>query len=181
MKKLIAIIAVVALAAPLYAAEVTVTASDAGDGKLQIGITSTGPSDPNVPIGISFVVSLSDGANIGVDPNVAVLSTDPTYNVYIDAAFELGSSWTLGASHPLAHTDQAGFPDPNASSFSVSMGRLDPAPHSALNIPNLLTIQLLQGAGAEAECGSTSFNVTIQDDTLRGGNVGAGGKVLDTF
>ena len=129
----------------------------------------------NVPIGISFVVTVGDGVTID-GLGGAVLAADPTYNVLIDAANVMGGSYSIGDGHPLANPNAAGCAAVNASTFSISAGRLAPKPYAAIDI-ELVALQL---ASTGDNCGSTSMVMLIQDDHLRGGNVGAGGKVLDT-
>lgn len=171
MKKLIAIIAVVALAAPLYGATVDITALDAASGRLQIGMRA-GPGDPNTPIGISFRVSLSDGANIGPNPDPDV---DDAYPVYIDAAHTIGSTYTFEpkTGSPLADIDGPGLADPNSSDFSVVVGRLDDPADRAAGFDNaeLVTIQLFAGT-------SDTTTVTITADALRGTIIGLGSAVV---
>ena len=168
MKKLVALVAIVILASPLYGQQVTLTGSDEGGGVLGIRIKA-GPGDPNVPVGISFIVNLTNSANIG-DPNTAASELHPDYDVAIDAAYEIGTGYNPGQGTPMANPNGPGYPQSGVSTFAVSMGRLDPAPHDSLDSnPILLEIQLF---------GDGSTDVDFTTDTLRGGFVGTGSAIV---
>ena len=173
MKKLVAFVAIIALSAPLYAADVTIEAVDLGGSVLGLYLT-TGPSDPNVPIGISFRVALSGGATIDGSAVAATSATgaiSATYNIHLDAAYQItvveAGTYAEGDGHPLADVDGPGYSADNAAVFSYSSGRLDAGPHTGFS-GQLVAIQLV---------GSTT-SVTLSNDALRGGVIGQESAVV---
>lgn len=166
MKRLMAIMVLV-VAVPAMAA-VNFTATDAGNGKLQIAYTTT---DGDLPRGVAMRINLTDGAM--VDTTAAVV-VDPAFNTFIDYAFTQGQSYAIGSGHPLAKATEAGALDANASDFSISMGVLDQTGAQGAgpaSSANLITIQLLKGTANQT-------TVTITGDTLRGPASGVVGSVL---
>jgi hypothetical protein len=149
-------------------AAVNFTATDAGNGKLQIAYTSP---EGDTPRGVALRISLSDGAVVDTTAPVIV---DPAFNTFPDYAFSNPLNYAVGAGHPLAMATQAGALSADASEFSISMGALDqtgdqkPGPTSTAN---LITIQLKKGTAAQT-------TVTISGDTLRGPASGVVGSVL---
>lgn len=162
MKKLLCVLAVIALTAPLYAGDVTITASSPDATLLQIGYTVTSGTD--VPVGISFVVSCDNGARVA-----SVVSYDSeNFNTTPDEASEDPCAYTLGAGNPVAQTDAAGIEALPASPVSICMGALYADPCAAPGtVSNLITLQL------DDPCGAGSCDVTISADTLRGEVQGA--------
>jgi len=166
MKKLVCLIAVLALTAPLFAAQsvLTLSASDAGSGQLKIGYAS---NDANVPVGISFKVALSGGAQVTASTDV-VSSLSSVFNANVDYANSAGTGYTaLGQGHPLANPDANGVVTFPASTFAVCMGSLLQSPAAPpASTANLITLQL-HGTG--------STQATISADTAgRNGCVGKG-------
>jgi len=169
MKKLVCLIAVLALTAPLYAAQsqLTLSASDAGSGQLRIGYAS---NDANAPTGISFKVALSNNATVNASTDV-VSSLSSVFNTNIDYANSAGSGYTaLGQGHPLANPDANGVVTFPAGTFAVCMGALLQSPAvPPTSTSNLITLQLHAGAG------QSSTQATLSADTAgRGGVQGAG-------
>jgi len=168
MKKLVCLIAVLALTAPLFAAQsvLTLSASAVNGSQLQVGYAS---NDANVPVGISFKVALSDGATVNSSADV-VSSLSTAFNANIDYANSAGTAYTaLGQGHPLAKADAPGevvFP---AGTFAVCMGSLLQSPAAPpASTANLITLQAHQGTAGTA-------SATISADTAgRGGSVGKG-------
>lgn len=166
MKKLVCLIAVLALTAPLYASTITLNASDAGSGQLKIGYAS---NDANAPVGISFKVDLGVNAEVQASTDV-VSSLSSVFNANIDYANSAGAGYTaLGQGHPLANPDANGVLAFPASTFAVCMGALLASPAvPPTSTDNLITLQL------HALGGATSATATISADTAgRGGVQGA--------
>ena len=156
MKKLLCVLVVIALTAPLSAGDLTITASDAGSGQLQIGYTVTSGTD--VPVGISFVVSCDSGAEVS-----AVVSYDSdNFNCLPDEASDDPCSYVMGPGNPRAMTDGAGSQSDPCTSVSICMGALYADPCAAPGtVSNLITLQLVD-TGSAGSC-----DVTISADTLR--------------
>jgi hypothetical protein len=165
MKRLMAILVLV-VAVPAMAA-VNFTATDAGNGKLQIAYTTT---DGDLPRGVALRISLTNGA---VVDTTAALVVNPAFNAFIDYAYSNPLNYAVGAGHPLAKATEAGALAANASDFSVSMGVLDQTGNQGAGpatAANLITIQL-KGPSANT-------TATITGDTLRGPASGVVGSVL---
>ena len=104
------------------AAEISITATDVGDGQLRIGYEVT--SGPYVPVGLDLTISLSDGAT--VNDVTDVLSVDLSFPVYLDYAFGDPFSCTIGAGHPLADPFWAGTAALPASELSLCLAAFSP-------------------------------------------------------
>jgi len=170
MKSLICIAAVLALAAPLYAANVvTLSATDAGSGQVLITYNVT-EGDEN-PVGMGLKISLTNDATVN-DP-CDVLETNPQFNTYIDYVADMAepNAYVLGEGHPLANPDAAGVAPANASVVSVCMGRLTDPPTAADPCGLVIKLQLHQGSAGTTD-------VTVDADTLRGGVVGSSFTVV---
>jgi hypothetical protein len=131
MKKLISILAVLALTAPCFASSVTITASASND-TLTIGYTN---ASGGVPVGVSMKVDITSGngyvnAAGDVDPGSGDL-----HEVYIDWAYTNGTGSmdqntgisTSTSAHPLALIGSAGpasLPTSPGADFELCMGEL---------------------------------------------------------
>lgn len=158
MKKVLAALLVLALVAPAMA-DVNVTASDAGDGKLLISFTTSGDPAPVVR-GMALTLSITGG---NVASEAAFLGSD--FNTFIDYAYSNPSGYTVGAGHPLAITGSAGvlasFP---ATDLAVSVGYLDEGGNQAgLTSGKVVELQLSGISGCAT--------VAISANSVRGGAV----------
>jgi len=170
MKKVVCLIAVLALTASVFAAEpITITASATGD-LLTIGYNATGATKP---VGFSFIVNCGTGnvAAVG-DINKA----DSFFDVFIDfasddpAAYQAGADPATGvwsAAHMLAKADAAGAATLPAAVFSISAAELA----NVATIPATGTICVLKISGLPA-------TITFAEDTLRGGVVDTAGVAM---
>lgn len=177
MKKVLCLIAVLALAAPLFAAEVTVNVTDDGNAKVKIGYDASAVAEADRPVGIALKVVVTKGRIKALD------SYDNTeLPVYIDYAYtaETGTpgSYAIGAGQPLAASETV----PGALDLGslpvtmvvVCMGRLQtgvpgPNPGPAI-VANLVTLELEQNP---ADPCNYAY-VTVSAEAVRGGIVGAG-------
>jgi hypothetical protein len=157
MRKVLLSLLVLALAAPTFAAvNISIVDNENGTATLVIDTTSG-----EVVRGVALKVTATDGATL-----VSTAATvNPVFNTFIDAAFELGGAYTIGAGQPFAKVNEAGTAAANATEFSISMGVLDQAGNQAgytspVGGEALITFQT--GAG----------NICVELDTLRGGIVG---------
>ena len=174
MRKLVCLLAVMFVAAPAWAGDITFSASSPADKQLQIGYTATDPA--MVPVGIGLKVTVTGACSLGVSGGGNVVSSSSEFDVAIDYAHDLPdpNDYTIGIAgqHVLADPCGAGVPDPCSSVFSICMGRLDPCTPASQNIPNLITI--------EFDCAATcTLTATVEADNLRGGIVGAAWTAVD--
>lgn len=195
MKKLVCLLAVFALAVPVYADEITFTASDAGNGQLLISY-QLDVATPNMPVGIALKVELSGGVRL--DGISDVLYVDPCFPVYLDFAQEDPCDYRDNAdpctgvygggltAHPLADADAPNSPDFPAETFSVCMGRLVDPNVVSWTSGDLVKLQLHTGAfvgsGPYYVVTNQGYaNVRITVDSLRGGVVGNDGDQVVTY
>jgi len=173
MKKVVCLIVVLALAAPIFAGVNFTVTELTGQKKVQIGYNSSG----DTPIGIALKVRVTKGLI------KALTSYDNTeFPVYIDYAYtaETGTqgSYDIGEGHPLAKLEAV----PGALNLAelprnmvvVCMGRIQtgiegPNPGPA-SVANLVTLELQQDP-----CNNPKAYVTVSAEaTYRGGVVGGG-------
>src|SRR6056297_1873352 len=124
MKKLIATLLVIALAAPAFAASVDL--ADNGDGTGTITLTV---GEGEVVRGVAVEVVVTSGPDIQ-----SVTGTDPIFNVFMDAAYDAETAegadpdnpdYVLGTGSPVAVLGAAGVQELPAAGISLSMGVLD--------------------------------------------------------
>jgi hypothetical protein len=122
MKKLILILVIAAIAAPLYAAgRVQFYATDNEDG------TCTITFDANDVIGIEPVAMGLDVKVNGSDPChaiTAVSGMDSFFEIFMDYAYDDPCSYTYGAGNPVADPCAAGSASLPSHHFCISMGGL---------------------------------------------------------
>jgi hypothetical protein len=139
MKKIIALVAVVALTASCFASSISFTATTTGmsAGQVQISYSASG----GVPVGISMKLSRSTGTTAYIANRAAIVDGD-YHKVYVDwiksnSTANMSQSTgidTTGAAHPMALYNTAGaavFPiGSTGTSFPVAlcMGDLDGTP-----------------------------------------------------
>jgi len=172
MKKVVCLIAVLALTASVFAAEpITITATvDTAAKTLTLGYNATGATKP---VGFSFIVSATGGAIS------AVSNADSFFDVFIDfaasdpAAYAAGANpatGVLAGAHPLALTDAAGKATLPAAAVAISAAELA----NVATIPATGTICVLTYA-----CdGTDPIAITFAEDTLRGGIVDTAGDAM---
>jgi len=169
MKKVVCLIAVLALTAGVYAQNVTITATVEGD-TITLGYDATGSAA--MPVGFSFIVdagtaSLAAAGDVGL--------ADSFFDVFIDfaaddpAAYQAGAdpaTGVLAGAHPIAMADAAGAAAFPATVFAVSAAELA----NVATIPATGTICTLKMTGAGSVC--------FSEDTLRGGVVDTTGAAM---
>jgi hypothetical protein len=162
MKKLLTLIAAVALAAiPAVSQAVTLTVTDNGSGSVTIGYTG---ASENV-VGVSVRVDLTVGDATLAAPTDAAGAGG--FNAHIDHWSSNPGPVVLPNGNPVGHATAAGLPGPSATSFAISTGKLGVAGATSGDIA---TLQLT---------GTTCTTVTLSADTAaRGGIVGATGATL---
>lgn len=164
MKKLIATLLVIALAAPAFAASVDL--ADNGDGTGTITLTV---GEGEVVRGVAVEVSADTDI-------IAVTGTDPIFNVFMDAAYDAETAegadpenpdYVLGTGSPVAVLGTAGVQELPATGISLSMGVLDEDGDETLGEgagEGTYTLGIIDLGGAGC--------VTLAADTTRGGVVG---------
>jgi hypothetical protein len=172
MKKVVCLIAVLALTATVCAQEpITITAVPSGD-TLTIGYDASGAAA--MPVGISLIVDCGVG-NVA-SAGDADFSIDSFFDVFIDfaaddpAAYQAGAdpaTGVLAGAHGLAMTDMAGAVAFPAQIFAISAAELA----NTATIPAIGTICVLTLSGTPA-------TVTFAEDTLRGGVVDVNGNPM---
>ena len=176
MKKLLFILAIIAMTTPLMAQQVEFSVTDMGGGKAQIGYANNGVPAADLPVGIALKVVVS-----GCEVTGLVSYDNAEFPAYIDFAYSeetVGDGYDpLGEGHPLAkEEDNPGRLDTGvdlpATTVYVCMGRVqdgtpgpNPGPESVVN---LVTLQL--------DIPGTEGLVSVyEDSSSRGGVVGGGG------
>jgi len=167
MKKMIAILAVVALTASCFASSITITATATGSA-VTIGYSATG----GVPVGISMQLSATTGS-LSIANRAAVNDAAGTHKVYIDYAYTNGTANlnattgidSTGAAHPVALTTGPGAKTlPATLPVALCMGTLGTAPASG-------TLDVITFTGT----GTLHF---AADTANRGGIVDATGAAM---
>lgn len=155
MKKLVCLIAVLALAAPVMA-DIDFTVTDNGDCTFTISFTA----DPCLPVGFGLIVDADPGQLNSYD------SGDASFDIYIDYASDDPCTYTLGAGHPVAKVAEAGSLALPANTAALCMGILSESapPASSTNLATMT----LDAAGP----------VTVSADPLRGGIVDQNGNQI---
>ena len=170
MRKLFCLIAVIALTAPLYAANVcTLTVTDAGNGQALITyVVTQDPCEPSNPVGMGIKISMTNG--VTVDSPCSVLETNAEYNTYIDYIHDMAEPNTYDPESPqgdpLADPTGPGYANLPDSVVSVCMGRLTNPPTKASLTGTVIKLQLNPN-------GASSTLVTAEADLLRGGVAGS--------
>ncbi len=166
MKNVIIMLAVIAMAAPLYAADPcdVVFAGDGSTGSLVLSYTTNNGA---LPRGIGLKCEVLAGDTVDVDSDAVV--ADPCFNTFIDYAFMDPGTFAIGDGHPMADPCFAGVLDPctGVDVFSICMGVLDQTSNQLAGpaTSTLVSIPLASTAG--------SVTIRISEDDLRGGVVGS--------
>jgi len=177
MKKLILILVVLAMAAPLYAAgRVQFVATDNEDG------TCTITFDANDVIGIVPVAMGLDVKVTGSDPChaiTAVSGMDSFFEIFMDYAYDDPCSYTYGAGNPVADPCAAGSLGLPSHHFCVSMGGLggetDPDEKAA---PDNGVAFVLTAGNLGDPCDTVTGHIKI--NALRGGVIGKDTDPMET-
>lgn len=155
MKKL-ALLLVLAMAIPAMADIAFTSAWDDVNEELVISYNAD-PGDG--PRGVALMVSMTNGVTAGC---ADVVSVNSEFNTYMDAAHDIGGTYTLGSGCPLAVVGSAGVLPAADSSFVISMGVLkDPQGPAADGSHELIRLSLNPNGAADTV-------VSIAADTLRG-------------
>ena len=167
MKKVILMLAVIAMAAPLYAADPCDVVFDDVEttGSLVLSYTTNNGA---LPRGISLKCEVLGVDTVDVDSGAVI--TDPCFNTFIDYAFMDPCNFDVGDGHPMADPYFAGVLDPcdAVDVFSICMGVLDQTGgKSAGPDASALLISIPLTSTAD------SVTIRISEDTLRGGVVGS--------
>jgi hypothetical protein len=177
MKKLLFILAIIAMTTPMMAQTVDFVVTDLGDGQVQIGYTNNGVPAADLPVGIALKVECT-----GCEVSGLVSYDQAEFPAYIDYAYTEETSGDgydpLGEGQPLAKEENAPgrldlAADLPATTVYVCMGRVqdgvagpNPGPGTVVN---LVTLQLAD----TTESGDGLVSVS-EDLSSRGGVVGGG-------
>jgi hypothetical protein len=173
MRKLVALLAVLALTAPMFA-DVTITLSESG-GVVTVGYDASGAG--GVLAGLGFEVTLSDGVLIaGIDDfqegdNTAAGQGYGIYpgSVDIDTSGETPVVNSWGTPIDMTAPSLGGL---NSSGMSIAMGALFETGNEPATSGTLFTFTY--------DCnGATSFSVTVAADGTRSGDAAGGAVLLD--
>jgi hypothetical protein len=166
MKNVIIMLAVIAMAAPLYGDPCDVVFS--GDGSTGSLVLSYTTNNGALPRGIGLKCEVLAGDTVDVDSDAVV--ADPCFNTFIDYAFMDPDFFAIGDGHPMADPTGAGVLDPCnvVDVFSICMGALD-------QTSNQLAGPAASDPLVSVPLDSTAASVTIRisEDDLRGGVVGS--------
>ena len=168
MKNVIIMLAVIAMAAPLFAQDVIFTEGDCSGGNLVLNYTTNNGA---LPRGIGLKCEVLNGDTVDVD--AAGTTADAAFNTNIDYAFSkylAAEIYAIGDGHPIADPCGPGVLDPatGVDVFSICMGVLDQSGNQGAGpaaAAPLVSIPLTSTAG--------SVTIRISEDDLRGGVVGS--------
>jgi len=165
MKKLLSLLLVCALSAPLFAGAVTLTAVDNQDGTCTINMEIT---DGSV-VGIALDVAVNAGADL------TAVAVDSFFDIFIDAAYDMETatpgSYAYGAGQPVCLVDGPGATDiatamAGSRTFAVCAGGLGGASLPLAAAPAApTTVALLTLTGDDGAAGTIDLNA------IRGGIV----------
>lgn len=165
MKKIICLLAVVAMTAPLFAQNVDFTVSRIGDDQVQISYTTT-QDEPNRPICHALEVAVTNGTVTGL------VSTSSNYTVYLDymkanpaPPYTYPPLTPPAGAHPLAELYPSAMPALPAASVVVNMCDLS---GNAVAGDTICVLQLKCNPG-----GDMTVDVA-EENTYRGGVVNNG-------
>jgi hypothetical protein len=175
MKKVVCLIAVLALTATVSAQEPIEITASVTDQTVTIGYNASGLT---MPVGISLIVDCGAGGQVAGAGDIGLV--DSFFDVFIDFAADDPATYqasadpltgVLAGAHPLAKTDQAGSVALPASVFAISAAELantDTVP--AMGTICTLTLTEVASAGSTQVCFSA--------DTLRGEVVDVNGEPM---
>ncbi len=177
MKKLLLILVVAAISAPLYAAGgITFVATDNTDGTCTVTFTATDPCIPPVAMGLNVKV------NGDSDPCHLITAVDGMnsfFEIYMDYAYDDPCSYTYGAGNPVADPCAAGSASLPSYNFCISMGGLggetDPDEKPA---PTSGTAFVLTAGNLTDPCDPVTGTISL--NALRGGVIGTDTEPMTT-
>ncbi len=157
MKKLVCLLMVLGLVAPVMAGEITFTAVDNANGTFTLGYSSY---NGDAPVGIALVLSNNDSVDF-----IDFTAVDSFFDIYIDAAHDLGAAYDpdTNGGEAVANPNAAGALALPANPISLCMGELDAADAPAAGIIGTIALDMAKG--------DPDVDVTIVTDDLRGGVV----------
>jgi hypothetical protein len=150
MKKLLVMIVVMAIAAPLFAADVDFAAVDNQNGTCTVTYTVNAGTIRGMALNVDADAALTD------------VAVDSFFDVFMDAAYMDPGAYTLGAGTPIADQAAAGEVAVSAS-FCISMG----------NLEGVATANTIVLSGPDC-------TGTIDINTLRGAVVNTDGVAMTT-
>lgn len=158
MKKIVLVLAVMLLTAPLYAGTITFGPAVNNGPNCTIPYTTSDPA----PVAMGLDVDCSAGV-------IDAVAVDSFFDIYMDDAYDLGAGYTYGAGEPIAEQAAAGGANLPLANFCISMGGLggeveplDPAPSSGV-------ITLDSAGGATGQ---------LTENALRGGVIDVDGNAM---
>jgi len=177
MKKLLLILVVAAISAPLYAAGgITFVATDNTDGTCTVTFTATDPCIPPVAMGLNVKV---DGDSDPCHLITAVDGMNSFFEIYMDYAYDDPCSYTYGAGNPVADPCAAGSASLPSYNFCISMGGLggetDPDEKPA---PTSGTAFVLTAGNLTDPCDPVTGTISL--NALRGGVIGTDTEPMTT-
>lgn len=156
MKKILVTLLVLALCAPAMAFTVDIATSG-------VVTLTTEAGEANI-VGVSLDLSVDGGATIDG------LSTDPPFDIYPDAGYDLGGSYTYGAGSPAAIIAGPGQATLPLAAVAISFGNLNGASTPGADGAASVSFTVTPSAGT---------NLTITENAARGGIVAIDGTSLD--
>ena len=175
MKKLMLMLMVLAMAAPLYAAgEVTFVATDNEDGTCTITFDANDIFDIQpVAMGIDVKVNGSDPCHL----ITAVSGIDSFFDIFMDAAYEIQSDpcdpcypYDYGEGDAIADPCGPGTADLPSHNFTVSMGGLGGESGELDSAPDNGTAFVLTAGNTKDPCNPVTGHIKI--NARRGGVIG---------
>ncbi|MCK4999831.1 MAG: hypothetical protein KAS23_09855 [Anaerohalosphaera sp.] len=152
MKKLLVMLVVMAIVAPVFAADVDFVATNNENGTCTVTYTAS--------VGTIRGMAL----NIDATAPLTAVAVDSFFDVFMDAAYMNPGAYTLGAGTPIADQNAAGEIVLPQSSFCISMGNLE----GAVGVNEFVL-------SCDVDCTGT-----ININTLRGGVVNTDGVAMTT-
>ena len=164
MKKVICLIAVLALTAPALAGTITLSAVDNGNGSCNINFSTTGSSIAGIALDVTAVNAIT-GCAVG----------NSFFDVLIDLAYDEetgGNGYTYGeGSNPVADPVAAGQLSLPQTSFCISMAGLGGTVNPLATAPTSGTLAVMSDDG-------TGSSGTITANVIRGGAVDNAGNAM---
>lgn len=165
MRKVIIMLVALLLVAPLYAADGDIQFDIRDNGNSTCIISYTVGSGLTTPVGVALNVV----GTVATDPNITAYSNvDSFFDVYIDAAFDIGDTYTVGSGTPIANQTAAGQVALPASVICVSLAGLDDTGSESAGDGTVDLITLAAAPGT---------TVTISLNAVRGGAVSESGAM----
>ena len=176
MKKLLVMLVVAALAAPLYAeGEVLFVATDNLDGTCTVTFDANDLEEVN-PVAMAIEIDV-DGTD-AYDLITAVSGIDGFYDIYMDHAYEDPCNYEYGDGNPIADPAAAGTVELPLHEFCISMGGLGGAEEPLNEAPDNGIAFILEAGNADDPC--IPVTGVIRVNALRGGVIGDDTEAMRT-